>query len=95
MNADLFIDWVDVEWCDRASHVGLQLLLDGDAILPHRNGQKSATFMGRHFHVHSPFRYYLFCEMPCCCGLTSGFQQGTLCAPFWLTWFLHLVGCKG
>jgi rhamnosyltransferase len=57
-NESLFIDWVDVEWCGRARHAGHQLLLDGDATLPHRIGQKSSTFMGRHFHVHSPFRHY-------------------------------------
>ncbi len=57
-NESLFIDWVDVEWSGRARLAGYQLLMDGDAILPHRIGQKSSTFMGRHFHVHSPFRHY-------------------------------------
>ncbi|WP_089957839.1 glycosyltransferase family 2 protein [Limnohabitans sp. 2KL-3] len=58
MNADLFIDWVDVEWCGRARAAGYTLLMDGDAVLIHRIGHRSQAFLGRHFHVHSPFRHY-------------------------------------
>lgn len=58
MNAHLFIDWVDVEWCGRARHAGYQLLMDGDAILVHRIGARSQALLGRHFHVHAPFRHY-------------------------------------
>lgn len=54
----LFIDWVDVEWCGRARRAGYQLLIDGDAVLPHRIGDTSLSVAGRHFHVHSPFRHY-------------------------------------
>lgn len=54
----LFIDWVDVEWCGRARLSGYRLIMDTDAILPHRIGQNSAHFLGRKFHVHSPFRHY-------------------------------------
>jgi rhamnosyltransferase len=57
-NTDLFIDWVDVEWCGRARQAGYQLLMDGDAILPHSIGQASRSIGGRSFHVHSPFRHY-------------------------------------
>jgi rhamnosyltransferase len=58
MNASLFIDWVDVEWCGRARHAGYQLLMDGDAVLVHRIGARSQALLGRHFHVHAPFRHY-------------------------------------
>jgi rhamnosyltransferase len=58
MNAGLFIDWVDVEWCGRARMAGYTLLMDGDAVLRHRIGSRSQAFMGRHFHVHAPFRHY-------------------------------------
>lgn len=58
MNAGLFIDWVDIEWCGRARHAGYQLLMDGDVVLVHRIGAKSQSFLGRHFHVHVPFRHY-------------------------------------
>ena len=58
MNADLFIDWVDVQWCGRARHAGYQLLMDGDAVLVHRIGARSQSLLGRHFHVHAPFRHY-------------------------------------
>lgn len=54
----LFIDWVDVQWCGRARHAGYQLLMDGDAVLPHRIGLSSRAIAGRSFHVHSPFRHY-------------------------------------
>lgn len=58
MNAGLFIDWVDVEWCGRARLAGFTLLMDGDAVLSHRIGNKSQAFLGRHFHVHAAFRHY-------------------------------------
>jgi rhamnosyltransferase len=58
MNAELFIDWVDVEWCGRARAAGYTLLMDGDAVLLHRIGHRSQAFLGRYFHVHSPFRHY-------------------------------------
>jgi rhamnosyltransferase len=58
LNEDLFIDWVDVEWCGRAHHAGLHVLMDGDAVLFQRIGARSQSFAGRHFHVHPPFRHY-------------------------------------
>lgn len=58
MNDDLFIDWVDVEWCGRARLAGYTLLMDGDAVLRHRIGNRSQALFGRHFHVHAPFRHY-------------------------------------
>ena len=57
-NPALFIDWVDVEWCGRARQAGYQLLMDSDAILPHRIGQTARSVLGRRFHVHSAFRHY-------------------------------------
>lgn len=57
-NEGLFIDWVDVEWCGRARRAGYQLLMDADAVMPHRIGHTSLSVAGRHFHVHSPFRHY-------------------------------------
>lgn len=58
LNEDLFIDWVDVEWCGRARHAGLQVLMDGDTVLFQRIGTRSQSLAGRHFHVHAPFRHY-------------------------------------
>lgn len=58
LNEDLFIDWVDVEWCGRAHHAGFQVLMDGDVVLFQRIGARSQSFAGRHFHVHAPFRHY-------------------------------------
>lgn len=58
MNAELFIDWIDVEWCGRARLAGYTLLMDGDAVLRHRIGNRSQALLGRHFHVHAPFRHY-------------------------------------
>lgn len=57
-NEGLFIDWIDVEWSGRARHSGYQLLMDSEAVLPHRIGLSSRSIAGRSFHVHSPFRHY-------------------------------------
>jgi rhamnosyltransferase len=75
-NEGFFIDWVDVEWCGRARHAGYQLLMDSDTILLHRIGQKSPKFMGRHFHVHSPFRHYFVLRNALLLGADSRFAAG-------------------
>jgi len=61
MNADLFIDEVDTEWCLRARHMGYQCICATGAVMAHTLGNATIRvwFKGiRHVPVHSPIRLY-------------------------------------
>jgi len=63
--ADLFIDYVDIEWSLRARKHGLKLFAVGDAVLHHSIGDNYRRFMGKQVPVHSPLRnYYLMHSCP-------------------------------
>lgn len=58
MREDLFIDYVDTEWCLRARSMGLQSFGVCSASMTHSLGEAPFFFMGRSFPVHSPLRHY-------------------------------------
>lgn len=61
MNEQLFIDYVDIEWCLRASHAGFRILGVCGARLTHELGDDIIRFRGKTLPNHSPLRnYYLF-----------------------------------
>ncbi|MDO4683765.1 MAG: glycosyltransferase family 2 protein [Lautropia sp.] len=61
MNEQLFIDYVDIEWCLRASHAGFRILGVCGARLSHELGDDFIRFRGKTLSNHSPLRnYYLF-----------------------------------
>lgn len=58
MESDLFIDYVDTEWCLRAKSKGYQLYGVADAKMSHDLGDGTVSFMGRKLPLHSPLRHY-------------------------------------
>lgn len=58
MREDLFIDYVDVEWCLRARSRGLTCLGAFDATMSHRLGEGRGKVFGRGFVVRTPLRHY-------------------------------------
>ncbi|MDO5101988.1 MAG: glycosyltransferase family 2 protein [Lautropia sp.] len=61
MNTQLFIDYVDIEWCLRATHAGFRILGVCGARLSHELGDDFIQFRGKTLSNHSPLRnYYLF-----------------------------------
>jgi rhamnosyltransferase len=58
MDASLFIDFVDVEWCVRARRAGFSVLGLPWLTMQHSLGDEPASLMGRRFAMHSPFRHY-------------------------------------
>ncbi len=58
MDADLFIDGVDFEWCWRAVSKGYQCIMTEQAMLPHKVGVGSRRFLGYGVLVSASFRYY-------------------------------------
>jgi len=55
---DLFIDYVDTEWCWRARRKGFRLLGVGAAKMQHSLGEAQFVVLGRPRPLHSPFRLY-------------------------------------
>lgn len=58
MDEDLFIDYVDTEWCLRAVNKNLKVFVTGDVLMSHAIGDKFLKFMKYNIPVHSSFRRY-------------------------------------
>ncbi len=58
MNEDLFIDWVDTEWCWRALTKNFTILQTDRLLLIHNLGDIATEFMGKVYYKHAPIRYY-------------------------------------
>lgn len=56
--ADLFIDYVDIEWSLRLRYHGFRLFAVEGARLYHSIGDAYTHFRGRQISVHSPLRHY-------------------------------------
>lgn len=60
MNEELFIDYVDVDWCFRSKNLGFGIYVSPTAKMKHVIGDKRGNFFGRTISIHSPLRrYYL------------------------------------
>lgn len=58
MNEELFIDYVDTEWCLRARSLGYTLYAIPDVKMKHAIGDRNIKFFLWRVPVHSPFRRY-------------------------------------
>ena len=61
MREDYFIDYVDTEWCIRATALGFRLLGVGGEMMSHRLGEgftRVWLWRWRKVASHSPFRYF-------------------------------------
>ncbi|MBC7320572.1 hypothetical protein H5T89_07980 [bacterium] len=58
MREDLFIDWVDMEWCWRARKKGYKLIGNADVTVYHQHGESSVRFLGKDITIRKPWRYY-------------------------------------
>lgn len=59
MQENLFIDWVDLEWCWRAKNLyGYATICTGDVIIQHTMGDGSVQFRGKKISIRSPLRHY-------------------------------------
>ena len=57
MREDLFIDYVDIEWCLRAKAAGHQCYEASSVRMPHEFGAP-VTVLGRAYASHGPLRHY-------------------------------------
>ena len=61
MVEDLFIDYVDLEWCERAKFKGYQTYGVCASQMEHALGDEPISFMGTSYPARSPLRhYYMF-----------------------------------
>jgi len=58
MREDLFIDYVDTEWCLRAARSGYRCYGVFSALMTHSLGESPVRLMGRLLPMHSPLRHY-------------------------------------
>ncbi|EHN8899693.1 glycosyltransferase family 2 protein [Enterobacter hormaechei] len=60
MRDELFIDYIDIEWCLRAAKDGYSFYAVPNAQMSHTIGDARKVFLGREVSIHSPLRrYYL------------------------------------
>ena len=60
MREELFIDFVDVEWCLRARARGYAIVSFPQVEIAHHLGDSSVSYMGTHYPIHSPLRMYYY-----------------------------------
>lgn len=58
MREDLFIDYVDTEWCLRAKQMGYRCIGACDVEMQHSIGDEVVFHGGRSFTLHTPLRHY-------------------------------------
>jgi rhamnosyltransferase len=58
MDEDLFIDWVDIEWCWRANKKGYLVVGNADVCVTHRLGDVAVNVGFRDVNIRSPIRHY-------------------------------------
>jgi rhamnosyltransferase len=58
MNEELFIDWVDIEWCWRARSSGFQIIGNADVVIHHQLGDCAKNLVFREVNLRSPIRHY-------------------------------------
>lgn len=57
-NEDLFIDFVDWEWCWRSREVGYRVFIDTTLEISHMLGDGHKRFLGQSIGMPSPIRHY-------------------------------------
>ncbi|PMP88892.1 MAG: glycosyltransferase family 2 protein [Caldisphaera sp.] len=58
MMEELFIDWVDMEWCWRAVSKGYRIIGNADIIIKHFHGESNKKILNKEINIKNPIRYY-------------------------------------
>jgi rhamnosyltransferase len=62
MTDELFIDYVDLDWCLRARSMGYMSYQSQEAVMYHSLGDDPIPFFGKHWPSRSPLRHYYMCR---------------------------------
>ena len=60
MLEELFIDFVDIEWCLRARQKGYEIVAINKVMIDHHLGDYAVHFMSHRYAIHSPMRMYYY-----------------------------------
>ena len=60
MREELFIDFLDIEWCIRARKQGFEIVAFNKVMINHYLGDYAVHFMGHRYAIHSPLRIYYY-----------------------------------
>ena len=60
MREELFIDFVDIEWCLRARQQGYEIVAINKVMIDHHLGDYAVSVNGHHYPIHSPLRMYYY-----------------------------------
>ena len=60
MCEELFIDFVDIEWCLRARRHSYEVVAINKVMIDHHIGDYSVQFMKHSYPIHSPLRMYYY-----------------------------------
>ena len=60
MLEELFIDFVDIEWCLRARRKGYKAVAINKVKIDHHLGDYGIYFLGNRYPIHSPVRMYYY-----------------------------------
>jgi rhamnosyltransferase len=55
---ELFIDWVDMEWCWRAVNKGYKIIGNADLHIKHKHGEGSIKLLSKDITLKNSIRYY-------------------------------------
>jgi Predicted glycosyltransferases len=55
---DLFLDFVDFDWCWRMRSKGWKVFMLNEVIMPHRLGIAQRRILGLTYHIPAPYRHY-------------------------------------
>lgn len=58
LRAEYFIDRVDVEWCLRARHLGMDILVEPQCVMQHDQATRTVRLLGRTLYIGRDFRAY-------------------------------------
>lgn len=58
MDESLFIDLVDIEWCERCNRKGYHSFVAPDLIMDHNIGSGFTRVLGKNVVIHNDFRHY-------------------------------------
>tara|TARA_Y200000002_G_scaffold383265_1_gene404581 strand:- start:1050 stop:1940 length:891 start_codon:yes stop_codon:yes gene_type:complete len=60
MKDELFMDYIDIDWCLRAKKKNYAIISINTVIIHHNLGQSSINIFGHNYIIHSPVRMYYY-----------------------------------
>lgn len=92
MNEELFIDWVDFEWCWRVTSYGYKILLNSDVKIFHSLGDSVLNTSFIDLHVRSSLRHYYITRNAFFLSLYSDYLSRTRKVALFLRSLRYLAG---